>query len=448
MSVRLFVSSLLSRERIAGGALVLAALQLLASVVGFFRDQAFSIMFPLHEDPIGVASVYIAAFRPSDLLFQITVMSCLSVILVPFLSSHLAHKRDDEVSTLLTSTMMVFGILFGVGALVLAVIFEQVAPFFVKFEGESLRLYVQYGRIALLTNFLFVFGNALGQYLIAEQRYWIYGLTPIIWGMSTVAGTYLLTPLIGPLGPIIGTLIGTTLYLIIRFASALDLGYRLRLPRGFFHADLLHMGWLIIPRMCALGALQLQLLLLDRLASGLGTDAVAINQFARNFESLIPGIVGISLAQAAFSPLSQSAALGEFRKFIGQLKRGVLYNTALSIPGAIALALLAGVGAWLIRLGPETVPFFVTALGIYAIAVPFECVNHMMLRSFYAMKNTTLPAVSSVLSLLVAVPVASYFIDSLGVYSLAIAFVGSQIVQTAFLGIALPRAVRTMSHSS
>lgn len=439
---KLFLS-LLSRERIAGGALILALLQVSASIVGFFRDQAFSIMFPLDSDPIGVASVYIAAFRPSDLLFQITVMSCLSVVLVPFLSAHIAHERRRDINELLSSTLVFFGFLFGSLALVLAIFFEQIAPYFVSFQGQSLSLYIFYGRIALLTNFLFVFGATLGQLLIAEQRYWMYGLTPVIWGLSTVLGTYFLTPLLGQIGPMLGTLIGTILYVVFRYIAAARMGFRLHLQGGVLHADLREMGWLIIPRMMALGALQLQLLLLDRFASGLGTEAVAVNQFARNFESLLPGIVGISLAQAAFSPLSQSAAKGEREKFVGQLKRGVLYNLALSVPGAFALALLAGVGAWLMHLSPPVSDVFITALWIYALAVPFECVNHMLLRSFYARKNTAYPAVSSVLSCIVAVSAAAYFVPTYGVYALALAFVVSQIVQTSFLGVSIGKLVRT-----
>jgi len=440
--MRHLFSSLLSRERIAGGALVLAVLQVLASVVGFFRDQAFSIMFPLDSDPLGVASVYIAAFRPSDLLFQITVMSSLSVVLVPFLAGHLANHKKEEINTLLTSTLFVFGCIFGIAALILAAFFEQVAPYFVHFEGETLALYIQYGRIALLTNFLFVFGSALGQFLIASQRYWIYGLTPILWGLCTVAGTYLLTPYFGALGPMLGTVIGTALYLLLRLIASFRLGFVFQFPKYLLHPDLRAMGWLILPRILALGALQLQLLLLDRIASGLGTEAIALNQFARNFESLIPGIVGISLAQAAFSPLSQSAALRNIPLFMGQLRRGLFFNIALSIPGTIALVLLAGVGAWLIRLGPELVPIFVMALTVYAVAVPFESINYMLLRSFYSLKNTSQPAVASVLACIVAVTLATLLVPTSGVYALGVAFVGSQIVQTLYLSTTLRRTMQ------
>jgi len=438
--MRQFLLSFFSQKRIAGGAFVLAFTQLLASVCGFLRDQAFSIMFPIDSDPLGVASVYIAAFRPSDLLFQIFVMSSLSVLLVPFLSAHLAHDRKEQVDHILTSTMIVFGAIFGSIALVLALFFPWVAPHLVKFTGESLELYIQFGRIALFTNFLFVFGNALGQYLIAIQRYWMYGLSPIIWSLCTIAGTYLLTPILGPLGPMIGTLIGTMIYIAIRGIGVVKNGYRLSVgTSSIVHPELRHMGLLIIPRMVALGAVHLQFLLFDRLASGLDTSMVALNQFARNFESVVPGIVGIAIAQSAFSLLSQSAAKKDTKLLHTQMRKAILFNVSLAVPGAIVLALTTSVAAWLMRLEASIIPTFTSALLIYAIAIPFESSNHIILRTFYALKNTGWPALSSAISSIIAVIVGTALIDSLGVYALAIAYVVSQVTQTAFLSFAFFR---------
>lgn len=428
------VQSLLSEKRIAGGAMVLAVTQLVASACGFLRDQAFSVMFPLDKDPLGIASVYIAAFRPSDLLFQILVMSCLSVVVVPFLASHLAHDRRIEMDRILTSTMIVFGALFGLVALALAIVFPWVAPHLVKFTGPSLELYINFGRIALLTNFLFVFGNALGQYLIAVQRYWMYGITPILWCLCTIGGTYLLTPLIGPLGPIVGTVIGTMIYVALRAVSVFRNGFLPRLgDDGVLHGEIRAMGLLIIPRMAALGALQLQLLLLDRLASGLGKSMVALNQFASNFESVIPGIVGVAIAQSAFSLLSQSAARSETRQMLSHMRKALLFNLSLAIPGMIALALCSGIAAWLMRLDVSVAPTFIKALLIYAVAVPFESTNHIILRSFYALKNTGWPALTSAVSCIAAVTVGTLLVPSVGVYALAIAYVTAQVSQTILL---------------
>ncbi len=434
---RIFVS-LLNQKRIAGGAAVLALTQLISSGCGFLRDQAFSIMFPLDNDPIGVASVYIAAFRPSDLLFQIFVMSCLSVVLVPFLASHLAHGRQKEMNHIASSTMLVFGVAFGLIALLAAIFFPLLAPHLVKFEGESLDLYIRFGRIALFTNFLFVFGNALGQYLITIQRYWLYGMTPVLWALGTIGGTYVLTPLIGPMGPMVGTVIGTMVYTVIRLVAASKSGFRFSLGTdGMLHGELKHMGLLILPRMAALGALQLQLLLLDRLASGLGSGMVALNQFASNFESVIPGIVGISIAQSAFSMLSQSVAKGDHASVRRAIRQGMMFNLALALPGAIALALLAGLAAWILQLSPSTTPLFTRALLIYCIAIPFESTNHIILRSFYAFKNTLFPALSSIISCAIAVAAGTMLLDHYGLFALAIAYVVAQISQTAFLGSSL-----------
>lgn len=438
MVIRKLITSLASQKRIAGGALVLAITGFGASVCGFFRDQAFSVMFPLEKDPIGVASVYIAAFRPSDLLFQIFVMSSLSVVLVPFLAGHLAHGKRDEMNRITCSILTLFGVAFGLVALILAIVFPYLAPQMVKFTGPSLELYIRFGRLALLTNVLFVIGNTIGQYLIAVQKYWIYGITPILWAIGTISGIYLLTPVYGPMGAMYGTIIGTIIYIIIRGYGAWKAGFRFALPdKHIVHDDVRQMGWLIIPRMAALGALQLQLLLLDRLGSGLGPQVVATNQFASNFESVIPGIAGIAIAQSVFSLLSQAHAKQDQHSFWRYIRKAIVMNAALTIPGAFALALLAGIPARLLHLHPPVSGIFTAALIIYAIAVPFESTNHILLRSFYSMKNTGWPALTTALSSGLGIIAAYLLVSSMGIYALAVGYVTAQVSQTLLLGIAL-----------
>src|SRR3989344_2775037 len=198
------VSSLLSQQRILGGAAVLALTQLGASLAGLLRDRVLAQTFP----GLDTVDVYIAAFRPSDLLFQMCIMAGFSVALVPFLAQYKAQDDQQQMNRLLSSVVAVAALAFGVLALVFAVFFPQAAPALTQFTGDSLQLYIQFGRIALLTNFLFVFGNAFGQYLITVQRYWVYGITPILYTLGTIFGTLYLVPYFGPYGPMIGTLIG------------------------------------------------------------------------------------------------------------------------------------------------------------------------------------------------------------------------------------------------
>ncbi|MFH0770714.1 MAG: lipid II flippase MurJ [Candidatus Peregrinibacteria bacterium] len=426
--------STFGQHRILGGAAVLAVTQAGASVAGLIRDRLLAQTFP----GLATVDVYIAAFRPSDFLFQITIMSAFSVALVPLLARYHASGEKEKMFDLLAGATSVAAIVFGLLALVFAIIFPWVAPLLTHFTGESLQLYIHFGRIALLTNFLFVFGNAYGQYLITVQRYWVYGITPILYTIGTILGTLFLTPVVGEYGPIYGTLLGAVAYTIVRFLGILLAGYRPRFV--LWHPDIAEMGWLMIPRVLALGALQFSLLVFDALASGLSSGSVTINAYARNFQSVAVGIVGIALAQSVFSLLSQTASRNEHDRFRMYIKKGTWMMLALTIPSAIALVLLARTAAWLVHLnGAETFPLFSLCLLLYALSIPFESMGHLLLRAFYALKDTFTPALISVANGVVAIAVAWILVGRLGVLSLPIGFTAGQVVQVIGLGILLRR---------
>ena len=323
---------------------MLAVTQAGASVAGLIRDNTLNRTYP----GLGTVDVYFASFRLSDLLFQITIMAGLSTVLVPLLARYKANHRHDETSMLLSSVMAIGSLVFGCIALVLAVFFPRIAPHLVEFEGDRLALYILFGRLALLTNCLFVFGNALGQYLITVQKYWVYGLTPILYTAGTIVGTMLFTERYGEFAPMIGTVGGAVLYVLWRLVGALRAGFHPHF--ALWHPDLRRMGWLMLPRMVALGALQMELLVFDALASGLDAGSITINANARNFQSAVVGVAGIALAQSAFPLLSNAIARGETERFRIYLQKGITMLLLITIPGAIILVLLAPVAAWLVHL--------------------------------------------------------------------------------------------------
>ena len=419
-----------SQQRLLGGAFVLAVTQFGASFVGLVRDNVLNRTYP----SLGTVDVYFASFRLSDLLFQMTIMAGLSTVLVPLLSRYKSLDKHEETSALLSSVMAAGSIAFGAIALLLGIFFPSIAPKLVDFQGEQLELYILFGRLALFTNFLFVFGNALGQYLITVQKYWIYGITPIIYTIGTILGTLLLSSMYGQLAPMMGTLAGAVIYVAIRMIGCIRMGFHLRGP--IWHPDLKDMGWLMLPRMFALGAMQLQLLVFDSLASGLDSGSITINVNARNFQSAVVGIVGIALAQSAFPLLSNAAAKGEWERYRIYMRKGVTTVLALTIPGAIILVLATPIAARLVHL-QSVINVFAASLAIYAISIPFESLNHLLLRSFYALKKTATPAIFNVLNGVIAIAVSWMLVPRFGVYALAIGFTAGQIVQMCGLGLSI-----------
>ncbi len=433
--MRAKIAATFGQHRLLGGALVLAVTQFGASLAGLVRDNALNRTYP----GLSTVDVYISSFRLSDLLFQITIMAGLSTVLVPLLARYKAHDEHDQTSYLLSSVMAMGGLVFGLIALMLAFAFPYVAPKLVGFEGEDLQLYITFGRLALLTNFLFVFGNALGQYLITVQKYWIYGLTPILYTFGTIGGTVFLSSTYGEYAPMIGTVLGAIIYIFVRFIGAMHAGFQMH--KMFWHPDLKRMGWLMLPRILALGALQLELLVFDSLASGLDAGAITINANARNFQSVIVGVVGIALAQSAFPLLSNAAAKKEFDRFKIYMKKGIQLILALTIPGAIVLVCASPIAARLVHLQDVFAVFRMTIF-LYAISIPFESLNHLLLRSFYALHRTAMPAIFSVVNGVSAIVVSWMLIPTYGVYAIAIGFTAGQIIQLIGLGFPLVHASR------
>ncbi|MDO8468374.1 MAG: lipid II flippase MurJ [Candidatus Peribacter sp.] len=424
-------SALRFQHRILGGAAVLAVTQFGASVVGLMRDRLLAQTFP----GLSTVDVYIASFRPSDLLFQIFIMAGFSVALVPLLARYHVERDEREMEKLLNGVIFVSSIGFGVIALVLTALLPWLAPHLTQFTGADLALYIQFARLALLTNLLFVFANAYGQYLLTVQRFWVYGIAPILYTLGTIAGTVWLTPVYGQLGPMLGTVLGAVLCTLVRLSALLSRGYRPRIT--LWHPDIGELGLLMLPRMIALAMLYVELLIFDGLASGMPAGSVTVNAYTRNFQSVIIGVSGIALALSIFSLLSQSAAKGEWHRYGVYLRKGILYLLVLTVPGAIALVLLTPVAIWLVHLQRQTA-LFTLCLTLYAFSIPFESLNHLFSRAYFALKDTTRPAIFNVLNAVVAVAIAWWFAPAIGILSLPLGYTIGHVIQMAGLALLLP----------
>ena len=422
----------LSHHRILGGAAILALTQLGASIAGLLRDRLLAQTFP----DLAVVDAYIAAFRPSDLLFQVLVMSAIGMILVPLIARE-QHRSDREgVANLLGASMGLGCLVFGVVAVPVTLVLPMFAPWLVNFQGEQLALYINFARIVLISDLLMVIGNTAGQELINIERYWVYGLTPIVYSLGTIAGTLFLTPIIGPYGPIAGTAAGSVIYALWRLLAVRWAGIPLRIK--LWHPAIADMGWMAIPRMIALGTLHIRLLILDTLASSLLTGAITINAYARNVQSVFVGVIGIALAQAIFSPMCQAAVQGNEKKFQHFVRRGSLFMLLFTIPSALILLLIPDLVAWIVNLQHRATAFSVVLM-IYALSIPIESLSYLLIRAFFALHNTRLPAIAHVANAIVAIALSWSLLGVYGLPAIPIGFVAGHMLQLLILWWNVPR---------
>ena len=196
------------------GAALLSALIFASYVLGLVRDRIFARTFGVGAE----LDAYNAAFVLPELLLDVLVEAGLAAPFIPiFLQLRSGPDRaaaDRFARAVLTGAVAVMG----VAAVVMFVFAEATTAFIAPgFDGAQAEQYVSLFRVMLVTPILFAASLTLGQVLLAEQRYFWYGIAPLLYNGGIVLGTLAFSDSLGIYGPAIGAVIGAAIHLGSRF---------------------------------------------------------------------------------------------------------------------------------------------------------------------------------------------------------------------------------------
>ena len=366
----------------------------------------------------------------------------LSAAFLPVFTHLRTHRRNQAAARLA-------GVLLTLGCLVLLIIglagfifahqlTSVVAP---GFAPAGQQLLANLTRIMLLSPLLFLISNLLGNMLISTKSFFFYGLSPALYNLGIVLGIVLLSPSFGIYGAAWGTVLGAALHLAARLLGShraqLTVQLNLRIT-----PEMKKVLRLMLPRLVGLTATQVQLWAFVAIASTLGEGAVTVHSLARNFQSFPVSLIGIALATSLFPLLATSASRGARGEFTEQLRWGVFLTLAATIPAALGIYLLrqpiiaffVGTGAF----DASAITATAWVLGVYTLSIPTESLLHLLSRSFYALHNTLIPTVISVVSLAVSIIAAYFLVIPLHIAGLPAGFAIGTALQVALLAGLLP----------
>jgi putative peptidoglycan lipid II flippase len=378
------------------GAALLTALTLASYALGLVRDMLFARVLGAGR----LLDTYNAAFVVPDILLNVFVAGALTAAFVPVFTHLLAREHRDEAErlagTMLAAAPLAMAVIGIVAFAAMPWLARIVAP---GFGPAETALLVRMSRLLLLSPLIFAASNTLGGILVSLERFAGYGLAPVLYNLGIIGGVFLVAPL-GPLGLVVGTLAGAALHLSCRAFAVFRAGWPVAGPVSFSNPDFRQVLRLMIPRMAGQPVEQLTFLLFTNLASSLAIGSVAILSFARNFMSVPVSVFGISVATAVFAPLSRSAALNDdaaFRRSFREAAKPLAIASGASalffiFAGKAVIGLFLGGG----RFGASEVTATAQLLAVLSLAIPAESFNHLLVRSFYALKDTWTPIFVSV----------------------------------------------------
>jgi len=383
-------------------AATLALLSLGAKGLGLVRDRMLAATFGAGD----TLDVYYAGFRIPDLLFSLFALGAISAGFLPVFTQ--LHEKDKDeawrmVGNFLSLLLLVLFVAAGVLLVFAPWLVALVAP---GFSGEKLERAVVVTRLLLLSPLLLGVSAVLGAIVQHSGRFLSYALAPIMYNIGIITGILLFSARFAERGIVIGVLVGAVLHVAVQVPAALRSGFRFTPHVRPLYDSVKEVIRLSLPRTANLVVNQLMLTVMTAIASTIAAGSIAVFMFAENLKALPADMIGVSFAIAAFPALTRAALIGR-ENLSGLLARTLERTLFLVVPASVLIYVLraqmvrvlygAGAFSW------EDTRLTAAAAAAFAIGIVGFSVLPILIRGFFALKDTVTPFLVAFLSAVIAV---------------------------------------------
>lgn len=382
----------------------ISGMTLISRVLGFVRDILIARIFGA-----GVQTdAFFVAFRIPNLLRRLFAEGAFSQAFVPILAEYKNRRTSEEtrelinhVATLLSIALFLVTL---IGVIAAPFIIYVSAPGFAA-SSEKFELTVELLQITFPYILFISLVSFAGAILNTHGKFSVPALTPALLNLSFIGCALWLAPLINP--PILAlawaVFIGGILQLAFQVPFLMRLKLmprpRLRSPDTGAWRVLKQMG----PAVFGVSISQISLLINTIFASFLITGSVSWLYYADRLMEFPAGLLGVALGTILLPSLSRHYADNSTEEYSRLLDWGLRLTILLTLPAAVALALLAtpliatlfyhgefsANDVWMTR----------NALVAYSVGLLGMILIKVLAPGFYARQNIKTPVKIAVLTL-------------------------------------------------
>lgn len=373
-----------------------SSLTLLSRVLGFVRDFVIARAFGA-----GLATdAFFVAFRLPNLLRRLFAEGAFSQAFVPILAEYRNRRGEaetkrlvDRVATILFLAVALVALLGMAGAPLLIYVS---APGFAADAGKF-ALTVELTRITfpyILFMSLVAFAAGI---LNTWSRFALPAFTPVLLNLSFIAMALLAAPYFDP--PVMAVawavFLGGVLQLAIQLPALKKIGMLPRLDWTPQDEGVRRVLKLMAPAVLGVSVAQVSLLINTIFASFLPSGSVSWLYYADRLMEFPAGLLGAALGTILLPSLSKAHATGSREEFSALLDWGLRLTLLLTLPAALALALLAvPLLSTLFQYGAfsaEDVMQTRTALVAYSVGLAGLILVKVLAPGFYARQDVRTP---------------------------------------------------------
>lgn len=419
------------QSSVLSAATIIMLMVVASRVLGLVRQRTLAHFFTADD-----LSLFFAAFRLPDLIFEVLVFGTFASAFIPVFTKALKKGEKDawDIAAAITNigflVFLVLAVLIGFFA---SGLYGILAP---GFSIEHRRVIVSLTRILFAAQGFFVLSYVLTAVLESSRRFLVPAIAPLFYNLGIIVSTILFAPKLGLMAPALGVVVGASLHFLIQFPLAYRLGFRFK-KTIHITKDVKNIGRLALPRIIEVSFLQISKSVELFLSSLLTSASYTYFTFGTTLQLLPVGLFGTSIAKAALPTLSrQSDNLGEFKKTLFGALNQIVF---LVLPISATLIVLR---IPLVRLifGTDIFSWEATVqtgmvVSAFALGVTFQAASSLLARGFYALHDTKTPMFISLTTITINIILDFIFIRTFGLpaWGLAAGFSLAAFLQALLL---------------
>ena len=429
---------------ILSGASIIASTLLISKILGLVRDRLLAHLFTPD-----VMAVFFAAFGLTDFVFQLLIFGALSVAFIPVFTDWLETKGKDEAFKLAAALLNCSMLLFLVVAIFIYIFAPVLVGLFIApgFSEQQRLQTAELTRIIIFGQILLIVGTFFMSTLQSFQRFIIPAIAGIFYNLGIIIGIVILSDKFGIAGAAWGVVIGAALHILIQLPFVAAVGFNWSSLKTIFHPGVREVWQLISVRSIGLAAELINERVVFALATLITTSSATYLTLAQRLQVAPIGLFGATIAQAALPILSSERARGRIDEFKATLLTTLHQILFLALP-ATAILVVLRIPAVRLVFGASQFDWEATVitgatLAWLAVGLSAQAVSLLLVRAFYALKDTKTPVMVSLITVLVNISLSIYFTNflKLDVWSLGIALSISNILSALLLFIMLHKKV-------
>ncbi len=372
----------------------------LVVIVAFGAAKAISLVQTfIIANVFGVGSewdAFVTANRIPELLFTLIAGGALAHAFIPIFSSYLA-RDDTEDGWKVASHVINF--IFTVTGLASLVVFlfagdlvaNVVAPGFDVVERSQT---VELMRILLLSTMIFSVSGIVMGILQSFNHFLLPAVAPIMFDLGILFGVVFLLEPFGVRGIAIGAVLGAAMHLGVQVPGLIRFRAHWTAELGLRDPELWRVIRLMLPRVAGLGVFSANFIVMNNIASRLGTGSVSALDWGWRLMQIPQTLIGTAMGVVIFPTLAALSEVGDQDGKRTAMSGALRFILVASIPSAVGLVMVGRPLIALLERGAFDASASVlvySTLQFFALGLIVHSALEVVARSFYADKDTLTP---------------------------------------------------------